>query len=79
MNWGMLPFLIQEGELPFKNGDYLFIPGVKNAIENNAKELKAYVAGDTLKEFTLKLGEMTPDERQIILDGCLINYYRAGR
>lgn len=79
MNWGMLPFLIQEGELPFKNGDYLFVPGVKAAIENNAKELKAYVAGDTLKEFTLKLGEMTPDERQIILDGCLINYYRAGR
>ena len=79
MNWGMPPFLIQEEELPFKNGDYLFIPGVKNAIENNAKELKAYVAGDTLKEFTLKLGEMTPDERQIILDGCLINYYRAGR
>lgn len=79
MNWGMLPFLIQEGELPFKNGDYLFIPGVKAAIENNAGELKAYVVGDTLKEFTLGLGEMTPDERQIILDGCLINYYRSGK
>lgn len=79
MNWGMLPFLIPEGELPFANGDYLFIPGIKGIIEDNVREVKAYVVGDTLKEFTLNLGEMTADERQIILDGCLINYYRAGR
>lgn len=79
MNWGMLPFLIPEGELPFKNGEYLFVPGIKRAIENSAREVKAYVVGESLKEFTLYLGEMTADERQIILDGCLINYYRAGR
>lgn len=79
MNWGMLPFLIPEGELPFKNGDYLFVPEIKKAIENSAREVKAYVVGESLKEFTLYLGEMTADERQIILDGCLINYYRAGR
>ena len=75
----MLPFLIPEGELPFKNGDYLFVPEIKKAIENSAREVKAYVVGESLKEFTLYLGEMTADERQIILDGCLINYYRAGR
>lgn len=79
MNWGMLPFLIQNGELPFKNGEYLFVPGIRRAIENSAREVKAYVVGESLKEFTLNLGEMTADERQIILDGCLINYYRAGR
>lgn len=79
MNWGMLPFLIPEGELPFKNGDYLFVPEIRKAIENSAREVKAYVVGESLKEFTLYLGEMTADERQIILDGCLINYYRAGR
>ena len=76
INWGMLPFLIDEGELPFKNGDYLFIPDIRGAVESSATEIKAYVVGDSLKEFTLKLGEMTDDERTIILDGCLINYYR---
>lgn len=76
INWGMLPFLIDEGELPFKNGDYLFIPDIREAVESSTTEIKAYVVGDSLKEFTLKLGEMTDDERTIILDGCLINYYR---
>ncbi|EET60861.1 aconitase domain protein [Marvinbryantia formatexigens DSM 14469] len=76
INWGMLPFLIDEGELPFKNGDYLFIPDIREAVENKATEVEAFVVGDTMKEFTLKLGEMTDDERTIILDGCLINYYR---
>lgn len=75
MNWGMLPFLIEEGELPFKNKDFLFIPGIREAVEKGQEEIKAYVVSDTLKEFTLRLGEMTDDERTIILKGCLINYY----
>ncbi len=79
INWGMLPFLIPEGDLPFKKGDYLFIPGIRKAVEEGRTEIKAYVVGDTLKEFTLGLGEMTDDEREIILEGCLINYYRAGK
>lgn len=79
MNWGMLPFLIPEGELPFKKGDYLFIPGIKEAVEKGEKEVKAFVVKDDLQEFTLGLGEMTADERQIILDGCLINYYKSGK
>ena len=77
INWGMLPLLIDEGELPFKNKDYLFIPGIRTAVQNKASSVKAYVVKDGgLKEFTLRLGEMTDDERQIILDGCLINYNR---
>jgi len=76
INWGMLPFLIDKDELPFKNGDYLFIPNIKAAVINKNTEIKAYVIGTTLKEFTLKLGELTNDERTIILKGCLINYYR---
>ncbi|MDO4345227.1 MAG: hydratase [Eubacteriales bacterium] len=76
INWGMLPFLIEEGELPFKNGDYIFIPDIRRAVETKASEIKAFVVSDTLREFTLKLGELTEDERTIILDGCLINYYR---
>ena len=73
----MLPFLIDEGELPFANGDYLFIPDIKKAVEEKATEIKAYVVKDELKEMTLKLGELTDDEREIILKGCLINYNRA--
>ncbi len=78
INWGMLPFLIEEGELPFKNLDYLFIPGIKKAVEEKANVIKAYVVGeDSLKEFELRLGELTDEERQIILKGCLINYNRV--
>lgn len=75
INWGMLPFLIEEGELPFRNMDYLFVPGIKKAVEENADMIKAYTVTDGgLKEFTLRLGELTDEERQIILKGCLINY-----
>lgn len=78
INWGMLPFVIQEAELPFKNLDYIFIPGIRTAVENQKAEITAYVASEAsgLKEFTLSLGALTEDERQIILKGCLINYYR---
>ena len=77
INWGMLPFLIKEGELPFKNGDYLFVPDIRKAVEEKLTEIKAYVIGEEAKEFTLKMGELTDDERTIILKGCLINYYRG--
>ena len=78
INWGMLPFLIDEGELPFANGDYLFVPGIADLVKHAASKIKAYVVKDgCLKEFTLKLGEMTEEERQIILKGCLINYNRV--
>ena len=78
INWGMLPFLIPEGQLPFQNKDYLFLPGIRKAVEDKATEITAYVVKEgSLKEFTLRLGEMTDDERQIILDGCLINYNRV--
>ena len=78
INWGMLPFLIDEGELPFTNGDYLFVPNIKKLVEEKADAVSAYVVKDgELKEFTLRLGEMTDDEREIILKGCLINYNRV--
>ena len=77
INWGMLPFLIPAGDLPFKNGDYLFFPGIRKAVEEKADVIKGYtVEGDSLKEFEVTLGELTDDEREIILKGCLINYNR---
>lgn len=77
INWGMLPFIIEKGELPFENKDYIFIPDIRKAVENKQSEIKAFVVSDTMKEFTLKLGELTDDERNIILKGCLINYNRG--
>lgn len=77
INWGMLPFLIGEGDLPFANGDYLFVPNIRKAVEEKLTDIEAYVVknGD-LAPFTLKMGDLTDDERTIILKGCLINYYR---
>lgn len=79
INWGMLPFITEEEHtaLSFKNGDYIFVPEVRKAVEEKAAEIKAYVVGDSFKEITLKLGDMTEAEREIILKGCLINYYRG--
>lgn len=77
INWGMLPFLIQEGDLPFANGDYLYIPQIRKAVEDKADVITAYTVGENgLREFHLTLGELTDDEREIILKGCLINYNR---
>ena len=76
INWGMLPFLIDEGALPFANLDYLFIPGIRKAIEDKASDIDAYVVKDgKLTKFVLHMAELTDDERTIILKGCLINYY----
>ena len=79
INWGMLPFLIQEGKLPFKNLDYLFIPGIRKALEEKTDVITAFVVGkdDSMHAFELRLGELTDEERMIILKGCLINYNRV--
>lgn len=80
INWGMLPFIIDmdDKKLPFKNLDYLFIPDIRKAVEEKADSIKAYAVGDAdMTEFILSLGELTDEERQIILKGCLINYNRV--
>lgn len=76
INWGMLPFLY-KGELPFANGDYIFVKDIKKSVEGKISEIKAYVVNKGMKEFILRLGDLTDDERKIILKGCLINYYRG--
>ena len=76
INWGMLPLLYPD-EIPFENGDYIFVKDIKKAVEEKQDEIKAYVVGKDMKEFTLSLGALTDDERDIITKGCLINYYRA--
>ena len=79
INWGMLPFITKEDheKLSFGNGDYIFVPGIRKAVAEKADIIKAYVIGDELGEIELALGDLTDAEREIILKGCLINYYRG--
>ncbi len=77
INWGMLPLLIEEGDLPFANLDYILLPGIRSEVESKADTIKAVaIKGNETREFTLTLGDLTDRERQIILDGCLINFNR---
>ena len=80
INWGMLPFLFKDGDknLPFANDDYVFIPGVKKMIAEKLPSITAYAVkkDGTVNSFELSVGDLTDDERKIILDGCLINFYR---
>ena len=76
INWGMLPFIL-DGEPPFENGDYIYIPNIAEAIKEKKGEIDAYIVGNGMKKMVLKLGELTDDERKIILAGCLINFYRG--
>jgi aconitate hydratase len=75
MNWGMIPFLLQ-GQPPFANGDYIFVPNIREAVLSGQSTVAAYVVTDEVKKFELQIGEMTKDERQIVADGCLINFNR---
>ena len=85
INWGMIPFLYKQGDaaatenLPFANGDYIFVPGEKKMIAEKLPDIKAYAvrADGTTAEFELTTGDMTDDERKIIQAGCLINFYRG--
>ncbi len=86
INWGMLPFIIPEGSLPFGDHDWLFFPNIREAVAEKKEEIRGYVVkrssapgsaeGGELTPFTVTLGDLTDEERQIILDGCLINFNR---
>ena len=76
MNWGMLPFQM-EAEPEFEVGDYIFVPGVKKALDGDMKSIKAYVLGAQVKELTLYIADMTDDEKKIVRAGSLINYNRG--
>ena len=70
----MIPFLADKND--FKVGDYVYIENVKSALINGAKEFSAKVIGENTRSITLKMDELTPAEKEIILKGCLINYYK---
>ncbi len=90
INWGMLPFVLPAPEaadgkeadltsapVPFKNRDFVFFPGIRRAVADKAQVITGYVVRDgSLSPFEVSLGELTDEEREIILAGCLINYNR---
>ncbi len=76
INWGMVPFII-EAEPVFKRDEFIFIPNLRNAILDGKAEIKAYVVGERITEFTLFIDNLTEDERCIIAEGCIINYYKT--
>ena len=80
INWGMLPLLIREGDLPFENGDWILLPDIRAAVLEKREKIFAFVVkGNALEAMWLTLGDLTDHEREIIADGCLINYNRAKR
>lgn len=76
INWGILPLLATGEDAPEK-GRWLFLPGIRRAIEDKAESLTGYMIGETVTETTLGLGSLTDDECGILANGCLINYYRG--
>ena len=75
INWGMLPFQL-NGAAPFGLGDYILIPHVREALKGDLQNIPAYVLGEEVKPFALYMTPLTSDEREILADGCLINYYK---
>ena len=76
MNWGMLPFVLDE-EPEFEVGDYIFIPDIRNKLDNCLNDIKAYIIKDEIREIKLYIQDMTDEEKEIIKAGSLINYNKV--
>ena len=71
----MIPFLMDK-EPEFEVGDYIYIPGIKKILNGDLTDIRAYVIKDEVQEIRLHIADMTPEEREIVKAGCLINYNR---
>ena len=79
MNWGMIPFIYEDENIPLHKGDFIYIKGIKSVIENGDSKVKAVIVNENgTKEIELSLGAMTDEEKDIIVSGCLINYNNRG-
>ena len=76
MNWGMIPFQMKGEPEAFQVGSYLYVPGIRQALDGDMQDIKAYVMGSEVKEISLYIADMTPEEKKIVKAGCLINYNR---
>ena len=81
INWGIVPFTMESGAaFPYEDGDWVYIPGAKKAIAEGVEDISAKVIckDGSVHDLALKCAGLTPDERLILQEGCLMNYYAAG-
>ena len=80
INWGLVPFTLPEGEdFCYETGDWVYIPGIKKAIAEGADTFAAKViTKDGIKDLTLHCRGLTDNDKLILQEGCLMNYYAAG-
>ena len=81
INWGIVPFTLPEGaEFPYEDGDWVYIRGINQAIADGVEDISAQVitASGEIRDIQLKCAGLTPNERLILREGCLMNYYAAG-
>ena len=76
INWGVIPFTTVEDK-EISNKDFVFIPNIKKAIQNKTDNIKAYIVNKDMKEITLSIGHLTKEEREILINGSLINYNKS--
>jgi len=74
INWGILPFIISD-EAALSLGSFIFFPGIKKAVQEKAAAITGYALNEQPAKIAVSLGDLTDAERQIIIDGCLINFY----
>ena len=79
INWGIVPFTIApETKFEYNPGDFVFVPGIREAIVSGKEEIEAKViTADGVKDIHLFFQNLTPDEREILAQGCLMNYYKS--
>ncbi len=78
INWGILPFTLDQGTpFDYAPGDCVFVPGIRKAIEEGREDIPAQVicADGSVHDLLLHVQGLTADEKEILLDGCLMNYY----
>ncbi len=73
INWGLIPFVI-DGDPVFQKDEFVFVPGLKNAILEGRQEIAAYAVGTAVRKFTVSVGSLTEEEKKILVTGCLINF-----
>ena len=82
INWGMLPFVIDEGTpFDYESGDMVYVPDVREKVARGDCEFdaKVFAKDGSVSDLKLRMGALTDDERDIILRGCLMNHYAAQR
>ena len=81
INWGMLPFTVEHIEsYRIRPGDRVYVPGIRAALQSGAERVEAtLIQGETRTPLTLRLDNLSREERDVILAGCLINYYAGNR